>query len=254
MKKKLTIVAVIFFMLLACVFAAKPPNINPIENLYATSGGVITLSDKGEKLYFGSGTFLNNKENPYFGTCYHVIQDKSDTKKVLFGPHIVFKTAKVGNWESESVQAILVAYAPEVDFAILELKSLPSTAKCVIINDIPNYSIGDEIYYFGLPGRPSHNFLYYGRISNRDINVNGLHSDGMNVYPIQGNSGSTVFKNGKAIGIMNTALFGASQAGFIPYSDIKKRADGCGIVNIIKILNGTCVDKLSNLIKEPIKF
>lgn len=252
MKKKLVIVGIIFFTLLTCILGAKPLPIqsNLIEAAYPTSGGIIAQDDKGNKLYFGSGSFINNKECPYFSTCWHCVRDKDDSKKVLRGPHIVFKSS----WEKESIQALLVVYAPEADFAILELTSLPVSTKCLKINDIPNYSIGDEIYYFGLPGKPAHNFLYYGRISNRNININGLNSDTMNLSPIQGNSGSTVFKNGKPIGIMNTALLNASQAGFIPLKEVKRRADECGIANIMKILNGTCTDKLSNLIKEPIKF
>lgn len=236
------LLALILSFVLIVVFCKQ--QIPDKENLINTSCGVMVGN-----LGYGTGNFINNHKNPYVLTCKHVVEYES----LIYTKSILLIQVKTDN-ELYSTSGKVVLYSKNLDFAIIEIDSLP------IGGQITRYSysesrIGDEIFCFGPPrGKPGKLFLFSGFMSQKNIQLGPIQRyDAGFIFMVPGTSGTTVFnKNGEGIGVFCRSS--EPQSLFIPINLIRDALDNSGLIATHGILDGTCTNKLSKLHNGPIEL
>jgi S1-C subfamily serine protease len=199
----------------------------------------------------GTGTFINNKEYPIVMTNYHVAMDEDSPSE-----EIVIKNDSYDNLkETGNQKGVVVAHCKAIDIALIQVEKLPNESTIAKPSSKFDYKVGDDIYYFGKPGGGPVRLLYKGFISGLNIHYKrsaldeGFFTDTMNIGGQGGNSGASVWKTGRFIGVVVWKHEEGAQAGFIPTSDIVKRASKCENKTILQIMEGTFKGKVDKPIE-----
>lgn len=250
------IAALLVVFALCCVFTVGDKKvITDYQYNYDTACCIIVkeiLPDGRPTQHYGSGTIINNKAHPYVLSSLHILKGENG---ILFKDIVAIKgNYKDGKWPIKLSRAKIVAYSESLDTVILELSDDLGNFNVAKLSD-SHYSLGDEVYYYGIPGLIGPNYLYSGRISQKNLLLKDEQTlDAINVYGIGGNSGSGVFLKDKMIGVISMGLRDANQMAFIKVTDIKKKVLASGIFQLTEILEGRYHAKLSENSQEPIKF